>query len=249
MGGIIRFILAPPMKRAAPILLAILLGAAATALGMGIFLKLANDDRARLANDLNRAHAEAAAALSDKQKIADEANQKVSAANGEVTKAQNVMKALEEEQRLLADAKQLQKPPARDTRTWQTTVSLPLGISVLLPPKTEVEMNDAQGLTAVKPSASSSTIPDLRWLSITPYNAETAAELSDSLATSTDVAYLIDGRLLTGKTGKLAGDGNVAIFQVRQAASSTHLIWIKDPGTFGTGNGFERFLATFEFAN
>ena len=237
------------MKRAAPILLAILLGAAATALGMGIFLKLANDDRTKLSQQIAQAQSEAAQALKDKQQIADEANQKVSDANTEVAKAQDVMKALEEEQRLLAEAKQLQKPPTRETRAWQPAVSLPLGISILLPPKTEVETNDGQALTAIKSSTTSSTTNDVRWLSITPYNASSEMELNDALATSTDISYLINGRLLTGKVGQLTGDGDVAVFRVRQAASSTHLIWIKDPGTLGTGNGIERLLGTLEFAN
>ncbi len=73
-------------------------------------------------------------------------------------------------------------------------------------------------------------------------------ELDASLATSTQRSYLINGRLVTGVTGVLANDGLIAIFQVHQAGSSTHLMWIKDPGTLGSGNGIERLLSTFEFA-
>lgn len=235
------------MKRAAPVLLAILLGALATAIGMGVFLKLANEDRARLAGQINQAQQEAAQALKDKERIANEANQKVEAANDEVAKAQRVLQALEEEQLLLTRAVQLLKPPARDIRTWQQVVSFPLGVSLLLPPRTRTETNDNFSLTAIKDGVSTSTGADARWLSVTRYDAAREQELTAALSTSTVRSYLVNGRLLTGSVGALNGNGSLAVFRVRQTATSTHLLWIKDPGTLGIGNGIERLLGTLEF--
>lgn len=236
------------MKRATPIFFAILLGAAATAIGMGIFLKLANDDRARLGAEIGAARAEAMQALKEKERIANEANKKVAAANDEVTKAQGVLQALEEEQRLLASAKQLLKPPARDTRNWQSAISVPLGVSILVPPGTVIGTDDPQSLTAAKRSTSSTTSFDTRWFSLTRNDERAALELFDAIATGTARSYLVNGRLLIGKVGTLSTGGPLAVFRVRQAASSTHLLWIKNPGTLGYGDGIERLLGTMEFA-
>jgi hypothetical protein len=240
------------MKRAAPVLLAILLGAVVTAIGMGVILKLANDDREHLGKQIEQARADAQQALADKERIANEANKKVEAANDEVEKAQDVLRALEDQQRLLADAKQLMKPASRDTRGWQSVVSLPLGVSLLIPSRNVIQTNDVRSITIGKQIATSTFIgggmPDVRWLSVTRYNEQDAIELDTSIATSTPRSYLVNGRLLTGFTGVVEGNGPIAVFQVHQAASTTHLIWIKDPGTLGSGNGIERLLSTFEFA-
>lgn len=242
------------MKRALPVLLAVLLGAFAAALGMGVFLKLANDDRSRLADEIDLARGEATAALADKERIANEANKKVSAANDEVAKAQQVLRDIENERVLLADAKQLLKPPSRDTRSWTSAVSLPLGVILLLPPGTHVESNDMSALTsALGAKATTSSrygYTDKRWLSLTPYNKALESELIGSLATSTPRSYLVDGRLLMGQVGTVNGSQErLSVFRIRETASSTHLLWIKDPGILGAGNGVERLLGTLEFAN
>ena len=237
------------MKRATPVILAILLGAIATAAGMGVFLKLANDDRARLGAEIETARAEASEALRDKERIAQEANQKVQSANDEVANAQRILQQLEEEQRLLVDAKQLSKPSARELRGWQSTFSLPLGLSLFLPPRTSVETNDAQGLIAITQAIATSTGADARWLSVTRYDERRDQELEQSFTTSTPYAYLVNGRLVIGRIGTMVDQGSLALFRVQRAATSTHLLWIKPTaGLLGSGNGIERLLGTMEFA-
>jgi hypothetical protein len=237
------------MKRTVPILLAILLGAVATAVGMGVFLKLANDDRAKLGAQIETARAEAEAALRDKEQIASDANQKVQNANDEVAKAQKILQALEEERQLLADAKQLLKPSVRETRGWQTAISLPLGVSLLMPQRTDVQTNNAVEFVAIRQGVSTSTGADPRWFSLTPYQERMEAEGIQSMTTSTPTSYLVNGRLLIGHVGTLSNREPFALFRVQQAATSTHLLWVKEsPGFFGSGNGLERFLGALEFA-
>jgi hypothetical protein len=237
------------MKRITSVLVAVLLGALATGIGMGIFLKLANDDRGRLATDVSNAKADADRAEREKLLIADDANRKVEEANAQVSEAQRIIQAVQEERALMAKAKPLIKPATRDVRGWQTVVSLPQGLSLSLPPKTEIETNDEIALTAVKIlTTSTADITNSRWLSISPYDERLETELLFSLSTSTDVSYLVNGHLLVGRVGKLPEtQQNVAILHMQEAASSTHLLWMKDPGTLGTGNGIERLLGTLEF--
>lgn len=242
------------MKRVTSVLLAVLLGALATGAGMGVFLKLANDDRARLANDVSRAKAATERADREKQQIADEANKKVAAANAEVTKAQRILQAVVQERELMAKAKSLAKPPARELRGWQPVVSLQQGVRLNLPPGTAVEANDERSLTAVLRTAATGTavadgfLEDARWFSITPYDERLETELISALATGTESAYVVNGRLLLGRTIRPNDSRRqMTVLRVEQAASSTHLIWIKDPGTLGWGNGIERLLGTLEF--
>src|SRR3989338_3912058 len=180
------------MRRATPVILAVLLGALATAIGMGVFLKLANDDRIRLADEAAQAKIAIKRAEEEKATIADDANRKVAAANQEVTKAQLVLKDLQEERALLATAKQLAKPSTRDLRGWQPVISLGQGLGLSLPPKTSVESNDAAALTAVK-STTTNAWTDARWLAIGAYDDEWERELLNSLATTTPLAYLGEG--------------------------------------------------------
>lgn len=235
------------MRRVSPVLLAIILGALTTGVGMGIFLKKANNDRSRLSTEAAQFKAAVERADREKQQLADEANKKVEEANDEVAKAQRILEDIREERELMAKAKPLAKPSSRELRGWQPVVSLWQGVGFSLPPNTNVESNDARSLTAVKQGVSD-FLTDARWLSVTPYDDRLESELANALATSSVMSYLVNGRLVLGKSGTLAGSRDrVSILRVQEAASSTHLIWIKDPGTLGGVAGIERLLGTFEF--
>jgi len=236
------------MKRATPVLLAILLGALASGIGVGIFLKFANDDRNRLASELEAARKTAEAAEADKEKLAREANEKVEEANAEVLHAQDVLNSLKEEQEQIVLAKTLRKPATYEIRGWKSVLSFHQEVGLFLPGSTEVEMDSGEALLAVKQSAKEGPTQDTRWLSVTPYAPSAEAELTGSFTTSTSLSYLIDGRLVTGRKGAVRDTGEqMLVLRVRKDGESTHLIWIKDPGTLGSGNGFERLLSTFEF--
>lgn len=235
------------MKRATPLILAILLGALAAGAGIGIFLKLANDDRHRLAAALEDARVTAEQAVKDKQAIANDANQKVEEANAEVAKAQRVVENIKEEQKLMLAAEKLTKPSSYLLRNWSHVVSLSQGIGLSLPPDTGIESDTSAALTAVMSGANAGVTEDRRWLSITPYDANREQEMLASFATSTNISYVVDGVLLTGKTGTMPGGVVTMVLRVRSSGVPTHLLWIKNPGTLGSGDGFKRLLSTLEF--
>ncbi|MEN9557851.1 MAG: hypothetical protein RL141_220 [Candidatus Parcubacteria bacterium] len=235
------------MKRHAPLFGAVLLGAVATAIGMGIFLQLANNDRSRLSREINHAREAAAQALAEKERIASEANDKVEAANAEVEKAQRVLELLEEEQQLLTHATRLPKPTARELRGWTPVVSLPLAASLMIPPNTAIAVNDAFGLRAVTAnghrSASGTT-----WLSLTPYSPEQESSFP-SQTEETSRLYVVDDHLLIGGIHTMIDGSTRAFFRIQQSASSTHLLELRDIGIPGNADGFERMLGTLEFGS
>lgn len=228
------------MKKDIPIFLAVLLGAIATAIGMGLFLKLANDDRARLAAEIDRARDIAQQAVSDKERIAAEASDKVDQANAEILNAQRVLADIEKERRLLAAAIRLDKPATRDIRYWRTVVAGTLGVSLALPPNTDVQTNNDRLFTSVRTNQSDP------WLHIAPFNPRMASEQEAVLTDREELAYLVDGHLLSGIEGMRDGE-RTWLFRVWQSASTTHMIRLTDPGVLGSGNGIERFLGTLEF--
>src|SRR5260221_13484618 len=101
------------MRRAASVLISILLGGLAAGLGTYVFLKKANDDRERLAGIVVQAQQESKAAVEKSQQTVEEANQKLNAANEEISNAQQLVKALKEERDLMATAHLLTPPTGR----------------------------------------------------------------------------------------------------------------------------------------
>lgn len=99
------------------------------------------------------------------------------------------------------------------------------------------------------------------WISVTPFNRQTEQVLIDRLATSTPVAYLVNGHVMTGVKGPLANSAAVddmrsaAVLSVLYNGSNTHLIWIKTPPKDKAASArkgipiitIEDVLATFDF--
>jgi hypothetical protein len=233
------------MKRVTSVLIAVLLGAMATGVGIVPFLVLANQDRNRMASELEQAHKRAESAESEKNKIAKEANERVEEANAEVQRAEIVLQDIAEDQRLAAEAVRLSKPPPRDLYRWSSYISLYQEVNLFLPPDSSVSSDTKVSLTIVN-EKKNNAFEDARWLAITPYDPELERDLFASFGTSAGVSYIAGDRLLTGKRGTLKDGSEAMVLKARHAATSTHLIWIKDPGTLGR-DGFERILGTMEF--
>lgn len=220
--------------------LAVMLGALATAIGMGTFLHLANRDRVRLATEIQAAQETAMQALAEKERVAAEASGKIDQANSEIMNAQRVLADLEKERKLLASAVRLDPPALRDIRGWQSVVADRLQVSLSLPPRTTVHTNTPTLFSAVRSGQ------DTPWFTLTPFDARAVAELEASLTETGERAYLINGRLVSGVVGNKNG-ARVWSLRVWHSASSTHAMTFTDPGTFGSGNGVERFLSTMTF--
>lgn len=232
------------MRRAASILIGILLGALAAGLGTGIFLKKANEDRARLAKAIETTVEQATQARSENTKAIEDANAKLNAANLEVAKAQALIKALQEEQAALATATVLPAPAARTVRGWSDVVNLDLGVSLKIPPTLVQGPRSATEITATLKSGS---ISDPRALSIARYSATQEQELLASLVNPSAVSFVINGRLVTGSKGSLQGQSTpLYVLRVRHEGVTTHLIWIRD---ISQGIEATTILGTLTFAS
>lgn len=213
------------MRRAATILLGILLGALATGIGIGFFLMKANGDRARLADEVAATVEQANKARQENAKAIEAANSKLNASNIEVAKAQALIKSLQEERNQIAKATALTPPPPKAVRGWQDAVSLGQELSLKLPTTLLVDGNTTNGLTA---SFKDTTLSDSRVLSVTPYDVTRETELLASFTQATSVSYLVDDRLLTGSEGRLPGSADsLLVLRVRKDGEATHLVWIR----------------------
>jgi hypothetical protein len=235
------------MKRITSVLIAVLLGAITTGIGVVPFLVLANHDRNRLTSELEETRSWAERAESEKERLAREANEKVEEANIEIQRAQMLLEQIEEDRRLTAEAKLLSRPSSRELPRWDSYVSLYQEVKFSIPPNSSVNADTKQSLTVTNEGAHAELLGDARWLAITPYDPAREQELFGNVATSTGVSYLVDDYLLIGRRGSLKSGEDVMALTARHAATSTHIIWMKDPGTLGSGDGFERFLGTLEF--
>lgn len=216
------------MRRSASILLAIFVGALATGLGGYFFLRQANADRVRLAELAQKTQQEAQAAQDESKKAVEEANKKMDDASAEVAKAQQAIKALQEERDLLARATPLALPDAKTLKGWKDVIDLPLGVSCKAPPFAIVETNDERSLTLAKDTG--------RWFSVTPYEERLENELLNSVVTSTSVSYVVDGHLFAGWIGHaLDRKQDMYILRIRKDGQNTHLVWMRTPeGALGT---------------
>lgn len=238
-----------PMRRLAPILTSILIGALAVALGMGIYLKKANADRERLAQTAMDAERLVKEAQDQQAQAVLEANRKVEAASAEVAKAQLALKSLQEERDLMALATPLDPPRPSQIRGWKEAVNLPLGASMKYPPTAQIEMNDKTALTLSRVTLDGDLQPseDARWFSLTPWTDADEQELVSHFTTSTPASYLINGHLLIGRSGVFDNStGSVFVFKVR-AGSMLFLIWARDLDMIGEHTTLLRALSTLDF--
>lgn len=231
-----RVILIVIMKKAWSVLLSVLLGAIFVGLGTGYFLHLANQDRKILANEAQQARAEALKAQEDREKAVLETNSKLAQANQEIEKAQEALRLLGLERQLLTSAKPLPAPVPKLISGWNSVVSPSLGLSFKYPPESNAA-NDEKGINIVEKieEGSLQQTSDGPWLSVTPFSEQEEQVLKFRLATSTPVAYLINGRVLTGVKGPLTNSTpsqsirSASVLKVLYNGSNTHLIWIKTP--------------------
>ncbi|MFA6161454.1 MAG: hypothetical protein WC766_04765 [Patescibacteria group bacterium] len=243
------------MRRAWSLLLSILLGAVVVGLGTGYFLHLANRDRQALAQEAEQAKAIASQAQQDRQSAIDEANQKLQQANGEVIKAQGIIKSLQTERDLLTKATILQPLAASVTKNWQLAVSTAQNIALKFPPGSALTQDDEQAL-AVSTISGATASSTTSWIKTMPFSSNKEKSLLSQISTSTEVTYLIDNNLLHGREGFLT-DGSssikVLVLEALSNGTTTHLIWIQTPPNQKPLRNSkiitaQDVLSTFEFA-
>lgn len=238
------------MKRTLSILASILLGAVAVALGMGLYLKKANDDRERLATIARQAQDEVVRIKEEGRQAVDQANKKIAHADAEIAKAQTQLQKAEEERKLLANAEPLIAANPKTTKGWKDAINLPLGISLKYPAGTDIETNDAESLTlSLQNPGPALNTSDTRWLSITPYDERLEQELTMRASSSTPVSYSVRGRLLMGFRGSMPGQvGTITVLRVRAGGETTHLIWAKEPFTNPAKGSLRDIFSTIDFS-
>ena len=202
------------------------LGSLAAAIGFGSVLQDARLERQALETRVSGLEQSLAQHEDEKARLADRANQQVAAATKELVAARQTVERMKRDQLLLAEAMPLARPTGKAYSSWVEAFSLPLGISLRLPPGTKTYADD-RGLVAMRASQATSSLP---WLSISPYTAEQARRLEDTLANPEPVSYLVAGNLVTGIRGQRDGQSGSSYTYVLQVVSpeggnSTHRIW------------------------
>lgn len=233
------------MKRFTSILIAVILGAFATGVGTVPFLVLANQDRYRLDSELHKTKSMAAETEVEKQKIAEQANQKVKEANEEVKKAQAIISEAQEDERLLASSERLVAPATYERSKWNTAISLYQGISLLTPVNFSVTEDEPLNFIISSESKKGYSTGTTPVIFIQPYDQNNKNQYLNKFASSTKIAYVAGGRLIKGEQGILL-DGSAAMeLEVRSSAKTTHLIWMRDPE--GSFTLLKKILSTIQY--
>lgn len=233
------------MKRLTSILIAVILGAFATGIGTVPFLVLANQDRQRLDNELQQTRTKAAEFESEKQRIADQANQKVKEANEEVQKAQLAILQAQEDEKLLAASERLTPPSVHELAKWEPAISLSLGVSVYVPKTYSVQQDDSYAFILSRNTTYSSSSRSEIAISFEPYEETKSTRYVGMFASSTSVHLVAGGKLLKGTVGTLLDGTGAALFEVRSSAKTTHLVWMHDRElTYAT---IKKILSTIQY--
>lgn len=200
------------------------MGAIAAGLSTGFFLHKANADREKLAAQLTETAQTAQTAREQNRQTIQEANNKLQNANSEISKAQALILALEEERNIMASAEPL--TPSNNHKNWMDVIGLEQGIALKVPKGNSISTNDKQALIIEKEK--SSPYADARWLSIKPYDKTVEENLIKSFTTSSAVAYTVNGRVLDGYKGTAPTENKMMlVLRIRFGGEFTHLLWAR----------------------
>jgi len=213
------------MSRTSSVLLWILIGAVASGSGIGYFLHRANQDRSALAVQVEQARLDAEQAKAENEKLAKDANDKLTAAAIEVAEKEKRLAQYQEERDLLAHATSLQSPDPTSLKYWGTAFSIPLNVTLRTPPGCGMLVTDHElNLASTRQSMS----PQDQWFSIQAYDAAKEEELVGKLMGPESVSFSVDGRLLLGQKGTMENvSGTVYVLHTFSEATSTHLLWAR----------------------
>ncbi|MFA6429916.1 MAG: hypothetical protein WCV84_05485 [Patescibacteria group bacterium] len=207
----------------------ILLGAIASGVSFGYYLRVANADREALQLRVQTLELQMQQAKVDGERVADEANRKVDDAVKEVTKAQALVTSCEEQRAQIVSALPLAKPDGRTLKTWKETISMALGVSLHVPPGTTVT-HDATQINASTPARGQKSSPN--WLTITAFNPSREAELTQALENKAAVTYSINGVLAVGVKGRVPGTNiTTIVLHAGVGQLPSHLVWAQTTDT------------------
>ncbi len=220
------------MRRYTSVILSILIGALAAGISLGIFLKKSNDDRRRLEINALQAKQEFEQSQNDAQRSIDEANSKLTAASVEVSKAQELIKRMEDERKQLAASEILNEPSSSITKGWQEAVDPDLGISLRYPNSYNLDSNNGDTfILSIATANDDASDPSAnRSIAIYPYDQRLEAELLATLAASTTASYNLRSHLTTGVWGMAKSDpkNTLHIYTISFLGEKKYLVWMKE---------------------
>ncbi|MDO8583834.1 MAG: hypothetical protein Q7R83_01505 [bacterium] len=196
----------------------ILVGALAAGIGTGYFLFQANADRTALHAQTAEAERAAQKAKAESDRLAKEANAKLSAAAAEVASAQATVGRLRLERELMAKATSIPIPAPSVLKSWTTAISIPLGISFRFP-SPFFATSTGREMTLNTQAMS--------WLSLQPYNTYKESAWLSQLKKPEPVTYAAGGQLFTGQKGLMTDAGTVYVLHTLSNGSSSLLVWAK----------------------
>lgn len=211
------------MKRSLSVFIWILIGALAASGGLGYFLHQANQDRQHLLNLAHAAEQRAQEAQTANLHLTNEANTKLQDASKEVQRTKEELEIYKQHQADYAAATPLRRPADRTLRSWTPAISIPLGLSLLVPPLSSADTNSAQLILSTTSSRQVA-----RWMTIAPYQANEEQTWLQSTTNTQPIRYTTNGQTLVGVKGvNIYTSLPQYIFRLQTLTTSTHLLWIQ----------------------
>jgi hypothetical protein len=214
------------MRRSLAVLLWILIGAIASGAGMSFALHRSNEDRVRL----TRLTEEANARATSFEKLSTELGASMRLATEEVGRTQLELDRLRGWQTQLKDATPLVPLRAAQTKGWSEFASVPLGVSIRIPPGMQANTSDDGVFLKTLANQHGRKIEE-QWLGMSRYNPERQQDIYTHSHTNSSgsVRYVLSNRLFTGTVGTFADtlDQKIYILSIQENASSTYLLWAK----------------------
>lgn len=213
------------MRRSFAVLSWILLGALASGVGMSFALHRSNQDRVRLAHSLEEANVRAISS----EELSGELRDRMRLAIEEVGRAQSELDRLRRWQAQLKNATPLVPLRPAQTKGWGEFASVPLGVSIRLPPS--MQANTSEDAVFLKTHTVHRGTPiEEQWLGLSKYSREREQDLytHGHLTDEEPVSYVLGNRLFIGMAGKLNDDSQkLYILSIQENATSTYLVWAK----------------------
>ncbi len=178
------------MQRSLAIVSWILVGAIASGLSIGFFLHKSNADRTHLLQQLMDAQKETARIKMESAQAIREASSTTAAALAKVDAYNKQTQAYEE---LLKQTILPAKPDARTVQSWSTAYSIPLGVSLRVPPDNAILPNNEHARLQI------ANANGLNWLYLEAFDPSTVEQ--PIFSNPETVAFLVDGQLLFGTKG------------------------------------------------
>ncbi len=215
------------MRRAWSVLLWILVGALASAVGMGIVLHTSNKDREHLSRELQTTQAALASLKAQQESLTKESNEHVAMAAQQVADANARLQAVTALQARLKASAPLPSPTALQTRGWTEFASVAMGVSLRVPPRMQTQSSDDGLFVSTRRLVKGVPIEE-QWFALTPYRPDRERDIRSRLTNVKEVTYTLGTRLLQGVKGTLPdGVQTLYLLSVQENASTTHLLWGK----------------------